>query len=332
MIDETRKATQWGKSKTLVVSLPRRWIKKYGIEPDSQLHLQEDSEGSLRITPLQIAETPFERIATVRLLEQDELTLTTILETYYIVGYDQLTIESSRRLNESVRKIVTKIVNQLPGFEILESTDRQIVIKGVSVSVIRGQDILEFIKMSGRAAIESINTLITGLREGPDETERVANELITEGWRQRGNYLRSQRELRKAMSIRPPGFTLEMADIFDTSYFILQLSSVHENVQYIAEALTRRQPPEDQNKLAVAALTKVHDNLKKAISAFLQRNQEMVRQVLGEIPLLRQWKRQTETIVDVMRDSVITQIILDRMEEMLAYNSAIAKAALLLKT
>ncbi len=330
MIDETRKATQWGKSKTLVVSLPRRWIKKYGIEPDSQLHLQEDSEGSLRITPLQIAETPFERIATVRLLEQDELTLTTILETYYIVGYDQLTIESSRRLNESVRKIVTKIVNQLPGFEILESTDRQIVIKGVSV--IRGQDILEFIKMSGRAAIESINTLITGLREGPDETERVANELITEGWRQRGNYLRSQRELRKAMSIRPPGFTLEMADIFDTSYFILQLSSVHENVQYIAEALTRRQPPEDQNKLAVAALTKVHDNLKKAISAFLQRNQEMVRQVLGEIPLLRQWKRQTETIVDVMRDSVITQIILDRMEEMLAYNSAIAKAALLLKT
>jgi hypothetical protein len=58
----------------------------------------------------------------------------------------------------------------------------------------------------------------------------------------------------------------------------------------------------------------------------------MVRQVLGEIPLLRQWKRQTETIVDVMHDSVITQIILDRMEEMLAYNSGIAKTALLLKT
>ncbi|MHA2405820.1 MAG: AbrB/MazE/SpoVT family DNA-binding domain-containing protein, partial [Candidatus Hermodarchaeia archaeon] len=124
MIDETRKATQWGKSKTLVVSLPRRWIKKYGIEPDSQLHIQEGPEGSLRISPLQISETLAERIATIRLLEQDELTLRTILETYYIVGYDQLTIESSRRLNESVRKIVTKIVNHLPGFEILESTDR----------------------------------------------------------------------------------------------------------------------------------------------------------------------------------------------------------------
>jgi len=330
MIDETRKVTQWGKSKTLVVSLPRRWIKKFGIEPDSQLHLQEDAEGSLRITPLQIVGTPSERVATVRLLEQDELTLRTILEAYYIVGYDQLTIESSRRLNESVRKTVTNIVNQLPGFEIIEGTDRRIVIKGVSV--IRGQDIMEFVKMSGGATLESIKTLITGLEVGPDETARVANELITEGWRQRGNYLRAQRSLRKAMNVRPSGFKLEMADIFDTSYFVMQLSSIHENVHHIAEALTRRQPPGEQNKLAVAALTKVHDNLQKAISAFLQRNQEMVRQVLGEIPLLRQWKRQTETIVDVMRDSAITQIILDRMEEMLAYSSGIAKTALLLKT
>ena len=306
MIDETRKATQWGKSKTLVVSLPRRWIKKFGIEPDSQLHIQEGPEGSLRITPLHMTESPSEKIATVRLLEQDKLTLTTILETYYVVGYDQLTIESSRRLNESVRKIVTKIVNQLPGFEILESTDRQMVIKGVSV--IRGQDIMEFVKMSGRATIESIKTLMTGLRAGPDETERVANEFISEGWRHRGNYLRAQRALRKAMTVRPPGFRLEMADIFDTSYFVLQLSSIHENVHHIAEALTRRQPQDEQNKLAVAALTKVHNNLKKAISAFLQRNQEMVREVLGEIPLLRQWKRQTETIVDVMPDSVMRRL------------------------
>ncbi len=330
MIDETRKAIQWGRSKTLVVSLPRRWIKKYAIEPDSQLRIQEATEGSLRITPLQISETPSEKMATIRLLEQDETTLTTILETYYIVGYDQLTIESSRRLNEPVRKILNKIVNQLPGYEILETTDRRIVIKGVSA--IRGHDIMEFVKMSSRTTIELIEKLISGLRAGPDLTEQMANELIEDSWRQRGNYLRAQRALRKAMSIRPPGLKLETADVFDTAYFVLQLSNIHENTQHIAEALTRRQPPDDQAKIAVAALAKVCDNFKKAISAFLQRNQETVRQVLDEIPLLRQWKRQTETIVDVMEDSVITQIILDRMEEMLAYNSGIAKTALLLKT
>ncbi len=330
MIDETRKATQWGRSKTLVVSLPRRWIKKFGIKPDSHLHIQESAEGSLRITPLQITATPEERTASIRLLEQDELTLTTLLETYYVVGFDQLTIESSRRLNEPVKKILNKIVNQLPGYEILESTDRRVVIKGVSA--IRGQDIIEFVKMSSRTTIEMITTLISGLRAGPDETERIANELISESWRQRGNNLQAQRALRKAMTIRPMGLKLEIAEIFDTAYFVLQLSNIHENINHIAEALTRRQPPDEQNKLAVAALTKVHNNLKKAISAFLQRNQVMVRQVLGEIPLLRQWKRQTETIVDVMKDSVITQIILDRMEEMLAYNSSIAKTALLLKT
>ncbi|MFX1300241.1 MAG: hypothetical protein ACFFDE_04795, partial [Promethearchaeota archaeon] len=170
MIDETRKAIRWGRSKTLVVSLPRRWIKKYGIEPDTQLHIQEGPEGHLKIMPLQITGTPSERIATIRLLEQDELTLSTILETYYVVGYDQLTIESSRRLNEPVRKILNKIVNQLPGYEILESTDRRVTIKGVSA--IRGQDIMEFVKMSSRTTIEMIEKLINGLGSGPDETER----------------------------------------------------------------------------------------------------------------------------------------------------------------
>lgn len=330
MIDETRKAIQWGRSKTLVVSLPRRWIKKYSIEPDSQLHIQEDSEGALRITPLQLSGILETRQATIRLLEQDELTLTTIVETYFVDGYDQLTIESRRRLNEHVRAIITKIVNQLPGYEIIEATDQRVIIKGVAS--IRGQDILEFVKMSSRITLEQIDKLIKGLRAGPDESEHIANEMIADGWRQKGNYLRAQRELRRALSIRPPGLTLEASDIFDTSYYVLQLSNIHENIQHIAESLTRRQPPGDQNKIAVAALTKVRDNLQKTISAFLQRNQEIVHQVLGEVPLLRQWKRQTETIVDVMEDSVITQIILDRMEEILAYSCAIAKTALLLKT
>ena len=330
MIDETRKATKWGRSKTLVVSLPRRWITKYAIEPDSQLRIQEGAEGSLRITPLRISATPLYKTATIRLLEQDESTLTTILETHYVVGYDQVAIESSRRINEPVRKILTRIVNHLPGYEIIESTERRIVIK--CVSALRGQDIMEFVKMSSRITLEMIARLIAGLSAGQDETERVANEIIQDNWRQRGNYLCAQRVLRKALSTPLPGLTLEPPDIFDTAYFVLQLGSIHENIQHIAEALTRRQPPSDQNKLAVAALSKVHDNLKKAIAAFLQRNRETVREVLGEIPLLRQWKRQTETIVDVMKDSVITQIILDRMEEMLAYNSGIAKTALLLKT
>lgn len=329
MIDETRKATRWGRSKTLVVSLPRRWITKHAIEPDSQLRIQEGSEGSLRITPLQISVTPSDKAASIRLLDQDESTLTTILETRYVVGYDQVAIESSRRINEPVRKILNRITNHLPGYEIIESTDRRVVIK--CVSALRGQDVMEFIKMNSRITLEMIARLIAGLDAGQDETERIANELIQESWRHRGNYLRAQRVLRKALSTGLPGLTIETSDIFDTAYFVLQLGSIHENIQHIAEALTRRQPPSDQNKLAVAALSKVQYNLKKAIAAFLQRNRETVRQVLGEIPLLRQWKRQTETIVDVMKDSVITQIILDRMEEMLAYSSGIAKTALLLK-
>ena len=304
--------------------------KKYAIEPDSQLHIQEGADGSLRITPLQIRGPPELREAIVRLLEQDELTLTTLLENYFIDGYDRLILESRQTLNEHVRKLLTRIVDHLHGYEIIGSTNRRIVIK--SVTSIRADDLSEFVKICSRITLELIEKLIRALKTSQDVTAQIANEVITEGWRQRSNYLRAQRELRKALITPPPGLTLTAPDILDTSFFILQLNNIHENLQHIAEALIRRQPPPEQNKIAVAALTRVHDNLKKAVSAFLQRNQEMVHQVLGEIPILRQWKRQTETIVDVMKDSIITQIILDRMEEILTYSSGIVKTALLLKT
>jgi len=330
MIDETRKAIRWGSSNTLVVSLPRRWIKKYAIEQDTQLRIQETPDGSLRISPLHAGEERRLREATVHLVEQDELTLSTLLENYYVDGYDRLVLESRRPLSEHTRRLLTRIINQLPGYEILESTDRKVVIK--DVAFIRGDDIPELVRMNSRSTLELFDRIIRGIRSGPDDTSQVASEIISEAWRRRGNYLRVLRELRKALTTPPSGLKMIAEDIFDTAHYVIQLGNIHENIQHIAEALTRRQPPPDQVKIAVAALTKVRDVLKKAISAFLQRNQEIVYQVLGETPLLRQWKRQTETIVDVMPDSVITQIILDRVEEILAYSRGIAKTALLVKT
>jgi phosphate uptake regulator len=330
MIDETRKAIRWGRSNTLVISLPRHWAKKLGIEPDTQLRVREAPDGSLLIAPLQMGGSPALREATIRLVEQDELTLATLLENYFVDGHDRLVLESAQRLPERVRNILGRIISQLPGYEILEATDRKIVVK--DVTSIRAEDIPELVKMTSRATLESIDTLITAMSTGPDQVEQAARELVAQAKRQQGSYLRLQRELRKALGMPPAGLRLAPAHIFDTVYYVLQLASIHENIQHIADALTRRQPPPNQSKIAVAAMTKGRDNLKGAISAFLQRNQEIAQRVLAEIPLLRQWKRQTETIVDVMPDSVITQIILDRMEEVLSYSRGIAKTALLLKT
>jgi phosphate uptake regulator len=330
MIDETRRAIRWGRSNTLVVSLPRHWTKKLAIEPDSQLRIREAPDSSLLIAPLQLAASTTLREATIRLVDQDELSLATLLENYFVSGYDRLVLESAQRLPEHVRMNLEKIINQLPGYEILETTDRRIVVK--DVTTIRAEDIPELVRMTSRATLEAIDAIMTAMSGGPEQTEQTGREIMAQAGRQRGSYLRLQRELRKALTMPPVGLRLAPAHIFDTVYYVLQLASIHENTLGIADALTRRQPPPDQSRLAIAAMTKVRDHLKEAISAFLQRNQEIAQRVLAELPLLRQWKRQTETIVDTMPDSVITQIILDRMEEVLSYNRGIAKAALLLKT
>ncbi len=328
-MDVLRKAIRWGRSETIVVSLPRKWTLKHGVKEGMSLSLREVPEGLL-LSPIHLLETPELREATVRLVEQDEKSLSTLLENYYIDGYDRLTLESARSFSEPVSNLLIKIINQLPGYEIIETTDRRIIVK--AVTSIRGDDLIEFVRISSRTTLELIDKLVKGLRSGADATARVAKAILDEAWRQRGNYLRVQRELRKALSIPPLGLKLEIEDIFDTAYYIVQLSNIYENIYIVAEALTRRLPPPDQAVFAEAALSKVYDNLKKAISAFLQRNKEVVYQVLGEIPMIQLWKRQTETIVDVMKDSVIVQIILEACGAILAYNVGIAKTALLLKT
>ncbi len=329
IMDVLRKAIRWGRSETLVVSLPRKWTIKYGVKEGMNLSLRECPEGLL-VAPLHLLEKPALREASVRLVEQDEKTLSILLENYYVDGYDRLILESARSFSEPVSNLLIKIVNQLPGFEIIETTDKRVVVKAVTRLV--GDDVLEFVRISSRTTLELIDKLVKGLKSGSDETARIASDIIDEAWRQRGNYLRVQRELRKALSIPPPGLKLEIEDIFDNAHYIVQLSNIYENIYIIAEALTRRQPPPDQAVFAEAALSKIYDNLKKTISAFLQRNKEVVYQVLGEIPLLQLWKRQTETIVDVMKDSVIVQIILEACGTILTINKGIAKTALLLKT
>ncbi|MHA2407837.1 MAG: AbrB/MazE/SpoVT family DNA-binding domain-containing protein, partial [Candidatus Ranarchaeia archaeon] len=49
---ESRKLVKWGSSNTLIVSLPRRWIKKNNLTEKDEIEIRETSDGALMVTAL----------------------------------------------------------------------------------------------------------------------------------------------------------------------------------------------------------------------------------------------------------------------------------------
>ncbi|MHA2060478.1 MAG: AbrB/MazE/SpoVT family DNA-binding domain-containing protein [Candidatus Ranarchaeia archaeon] len=49
---ESRKLVKWGSSNTLIVSLPRRWIKQNNLTEKDEIEIRETCDGTLMVTPL----------------------------------------------------------------------------------------------------------------------------------------------------------------------------------------------------------------------------------------------------------------------------------------
>ena len=52
-VTETRKLVKWGSSKTLIMSLPRIWTKKYNLTEENEVQVLENPDGSLLILPME---------------------------------------------------------------------------------------------------------------------------------------------------------------------------------------------------------------------------------------------------------------------------------------
>ena len=119
---------------TLIISLPAKWVKKYGIKKGNQLDLLEDGR---KITITTESSKHEIKSKTVKLLDNYYYYVWTEISPYFIAGYDEIRIENIDK--KSMDFIESEAIKAMMGFDIVEQTPTYVVLKKVM-----GEDSAEF--------------------------------------------------------------------------------------------------------------------------------------------------------------------------------------------
>lgn len=123
---ETRKVQLTGGS-TYTVSLPKGWAGEHGIEAGALLHLYPHEDGSIEVRPDPSGDGVRDVRATVG--DRSPAALETTLETLYVVGVDECTLEADEGFDRDQRSAIEDVASRLLGFEIVEAADDRFAVR-----------------------------------------------------------------------------------------------------------------------------------------------------------------------------------------------------------
>jgi len=125
---ETRKVQKTGGS-TYIISLPRGWIDKHGIQVKDTIGILSQPDGNLLITPY----ISSEKLIREKKFDVDEIKnsdfLFRLLVGAYIMGYNIIEVKSSKKIESQIRDTIRNFRKITIGTEIIEETDNNIIIK-----------------------------------------------------------------------------------------------------------------------------------------------------------------------------------------------------------
>lgn len=129
MNTEIRKVQQVGYS-TLVVSLPREWVKQVGLKQGDPVSFTREGDGSLRLFPgiSSSRKEPVKCIIDVGKMDGTDLVARIITGTY-IIGYDIVQIKTKNELSRELLSEIREATQRLTGISIVEQTLNQVTIQ-----------------------------------------------------------------------------------------------------------------------------------------------------------------------------------------------------------
>jgi len=325
-IGETRKLVKWGSSKTLIMSLPRAWTKKHGLNEENEVQVFENPDGSLLIMPFIMEETESKMLATVDVDKyQDMKTLSYVIQTKFLDGNDVIKIETKTPFTQDKYIKISNLVSNLLGFEILSKTPNVVIIK--DIMALKETSLNELIKMVSRNVLELMNNFIYAV-ENNDKS--VAQAVLSSRDNINRYYLRVHRQLRKGLI--QPSILMKMKintqDAMDFAFFIVTINEAAETLGRMSNSFIKSQPTKTlSDTLPILRLTS--ELLSDSISSFLFNKTKEAIDVLNKIEPSKEEKRKVEMAIDKEETPETTsQIILDNCEKIIEFCKTICLCAL----
>jgi len=125
---ETRKVQQTGGS-SFIISLPKEWIRKHGVQKNDLLGILSQPDGNLLIT----SQIESREVLMQKKLDIDEIKDANFLFRFligaYIMGYSEIIITSSKKMDSSLRETIINFTKIVIGPEVVDETNNQIILK-----------------------------------------------------------------------------------------------------------------------------------------------------------------------------------------------------------
>src|SRR5437899_1060189 len=161
---------------TFLVTIPKAWAKRVGLDQGSVVSYEERQDGRLLLSPRIDEERPPLEV----ILEASPFVRREIIERY-LLGYDIIRIQSKDSLSPETRDEVRKTTKRLVGLEVLEEDAKKIVLQCLMErSLLNPERILRRLEMLSmpmqidavQAFVESNTELANGVVERDEEVDR----------------------------------------------------------------------------------------------------------------------------------------------------------------
>lgn len=279
---ETRKVQKTGGS-SYIISLPKVWIDKHGVEKNDTLGILSQPDGNLLITPKIDNEKAIKTKEIIVDDYEDENFLFRVLIGAYIMGFSRITLKSSRKFDPLIRDTITNFTQIAIGPEIVEESNNFIVIK----------DLLNPKEMPFEKTIKRMYILVQGMHEDSMNALYTRSKELAEEVIKRDNDVdrlhwligrQSHIVLRDIILCQKMGITLEQASHFQQmSRFLERIgdhaSKIAKNVLILIQHELDKTLLEEIKSISKLAL----DLLNKSLDAWLQKSITLANENIEDI-------------------------------------------------
>uniref|UniRef100_A0A7C3SKJ1 AbrB/MazE/SpoVT family DNA-binding domain-containing protein n=1 Tax=Thermofilum pendens TaxID=2269 RepID=A0A7C3SKJ1_THEPE len=316
---------------TYIVSIPKEWANMVGIEKGSQVVLQLEPDGSIRLRPsARKPQVPLE--AEVRAGEgvSRGAVIREVLSKY-LLGYKSIRVRIERE-DVELRKMLREVmVSKLIGAEVMHEDSRELVIQVlVNVEDIPVPDVITKMRDAAQSMMEDPIAFMKGEREDIDLEEVAARDDIVDKL-----YFYGLRQLYSAVrgfaGLEDIGMS-RLEEILPHAMVLKNLERVSDHAAFIARTLSQTPRKSlEWGELAEAAEVVV-TFFRRSVDAFLTRDRSAANRLLDvDAEQLREQDRElTNRLLKGYDTSLLVSIraILGSYRRIVEYSSDILEVVI----
>jgi len=276
-----RKAIEMGEG-TILVSLPKEWVRKNGVKKGAELSVEELSPGKLMVKPLAPGEDEPKQIV-VEYPGDDLSQVTNDVTGAYLLGYDVIKVIASRVISREDRAGIKGTIGRLVGLEIMDEDSKRIIMQFlleptaiVPEKIVRRMSGLldGMLKDMAEALDKGDSKLLALVGERDDEVDRLYFLLV---------------RATRAAIVRPEvaeRYGLSPVDLLDYRVLASFLESIGDAVSELSHKLHDGPGPRQVAKGYSACVSKLKEMNDLATQGFISRRAGRPRTISKQVSAL----------------------------------------------